>query len=70
MKKLTYLFLTTLIVACSSDDSSGDNESNACNGDNPVYLAANGVTIKACANSNVGDEGVIDGITYLSLIHI
>ena len=29
MKKLTYLFLALLIVACSSDDnSSSDNESN------------------------------------------
>ena len=37
MKKLIYLFLTLLIVSCSSDDSS-DNESNACNGDNPVFF--------------------------------
>jgi len=64
MKKLIYLFLTLLIVSCSSDDSS-DNESNACNGDNPIYLADNGITIKACDDANVGDTGEIDGVTYI-----
>ena len=63
MRKLIYLFLTVLFVACSSTDSV-DNESNACNGDNPIYLANNGLTIKACEWSNAGDAGLIDGITY------
>ena len=63
MRKLIYLFLTVLIVSCSSDDEGG-NEANACNGDNPVYIADNGVTIKACEWANVGDTGVIDGVTY------
>ena len=31
---------------------------------NPVYLDANGVTIKARDWANVGDSGVINGITY------
>ena len=62
MKKLIYLFLALIIVACSDDG--GDNESNACNGDNPIYLASNGITIKARECSNVGDTGVIDGVTY------
>ena len=47
MKKLVYLFLTVLIVACSSEDGNNNNQSS-CNGDNPVYLADNGITIKAC----------------------
>ena len=64
MKKLTYLFLALLIVACSNDDGSDDNESNTCNGDNPVYLAPNGVTIKACEWAQIGDTGNIDGFTY------
>ena len=76
MKKLIYLFLTVLIVACSSDDGSNDNNSNdednndgdntalACSGDNPVYLADNGVTIKACDFAIVGDTGVVNGIGY------
>ena len=76
MKKLLYLFLTVLIVACSGEDGGNDNNSNdednndgdntvlTCSGDNPVYLADNGVTIKACDFANVGDTGVINGITY------
>ena len=63
MKKLLYLVLTLLILACNSDNNS-DSVVNPCNGDSIVYLASNGVTIKACANSNVGDEGMIDGIKY------
>jgi hypothetical protein len=63
MKKLIYLALTVLIVACSSDDEGG-NESNACNGDNPVYLADNGITIKGCEWAQIGDAGNIDGFTY------
>ena len=53
MKKLIYLFLAVLIVACSSEDNNNDNNPNdgdntvlVCNGDNPVYLADNGITIK------------------------
>ena len=34
------------------------------NCDGVVYLDANGITIKACTIANVGDTGVIDGITY------
>ena len=55
MKKLLYLFLTLLIAGCSGEDNNNDNNPNdgdntllICNGDNPVYLADNGVTIKAC----------------------
>ena len=29
-----------------------------------VYLAENGITIKACEDANVGDTGVINGVTY------
>ena len=70
MKKLIYLFLTVLIVACSGEDSNnqdnndGDNNQSSCNGDNPVYLADNGVTIKACEDAQIGDTGNINGFTY------
>ena len=75
MKKLIYLFLTVLIVGCSGEDSNnqdnndqdnndGDNTVINCSGDNPVYLADNGVTIKACDFASVGDTGVINGVTY------
>jgi surface protein len=69
MKKLIYIFLTVLIVGCSGEDSNNnpndeDNTLLICNGDNPVYLAENGITIKACEDASVGDTGVIDGVTY------
>jgi len=66
MKKLLYLFLTVLIVACSSEDGGidGDNNQSSCNGDNPVYLADNGVTIKACDDAEVYSTGIINGETY------
>ena len=66
MKKIIYLFLTVLIVACSSDDSNnqdnndGDNNQSSC----PIYLDSNGITIKACDDANVGDTGVVNGVTY------
>ncbi|MGK0387188.1 MAG: surface protein [Patiriisocius sp.] len=69
-EKLLYLILTLLIVACSSNDSNdgenndGDNNQSSCNGDNPVYLADNSVTIKACDFASVGDTGVVNGVTY------
>ena len=66
MKKLLYLFLTVLIVSCSGEDNNngGDNNQSSCNGDNPVYLADNGITIKACDFASVGDTGVVNGVTY------
>ena len=32
---------------------------------NPIYLDANGVTIRAYDWSNVGDKGIIDGVEYI-----
>ena len=46
------------------DDDEGDNEVNEPSNCDVVYLASNGVTIKACDDANVGDTGVIDGVTY------
>ena len=28
------------------------------------YLADNGITIKACNDANIGDTGVVNGVTY------
>jgi surface protein len=73
MKKLTYLFLALIIVACSDDSSDNSNNNGGDNEDNEqslceeiglIYLDTNGVTIKACEYANVGDTGVIDGVTY------
>ena len=73
MRKLIYLFLTVLIVACSgSDDSGGGGDNGGGDGgsnsviciDNSVYLDDNGITIKACEDANVGDIGTINGVEY------
>ena len=67
MKKLIYLFLVITIVACGGKNSSNDS-GNAGNdnstGDNPVYLDANGITIKAREWAEVGAMGEINGVTY------
>ena len=74
MKKLTYLFLALLIVACSSDDSRDISDvlggpqiiqSPSCNGENPIYLADNGVTIIAKECAEVLNTGVINGVMYV-----
>jgi len=57
MKKLLYLFLA-ITVACSSDNN---NVPANCD---VVYLADNGVTIKACPDANVGDAGAVNGVAY------
>ena len=59
MKKLIYLFLAVLIVACSGDDGNNNNQSSC-----PIYLDSNGITIKACEDASVGDTGVVNGVTY------
>ena len=67
MRKLIYLFLGLLIFACSSDDNSSSDNNEPSNCD-VVYLADNGITIKACGDANVGDTGVVNGITSSMLI--
>ena len=62
MKKILLFFLA-LTVACSSGDDSSDNNNPPANCD-VVYLDANGVTIKACPDANIGESGEINGVTY------
>ena len=62
MKKLLYLLLA-ITVACSSGDDSSDNNNPPANCD-VVYLDANGVTIKACPDAQIGDTGNVNGFTY------
>ena len=58
MKKLIYLLVGLLLIACSDDTTS---ETGNCSGDQVIYLAENGITVKACEDANVGDTGVIGG---------
>ncbi len=55
MKKLILLLFIPLVFTCSSDSSDDSN---------PLYLDANGVTIKARDWAVAGDSGEIDGVTY------
>ena len=53
MKKvLTFISFVLIIAACESIPP------------NPLYLDANGVTIKAHKWAKIGDEGIIDGVRY------
>ena len=62
MKKYFFLTIILLVFACSSDSS--DDNTNNVDDTNPVYLDANGVTIKARDWAVVGDSGVVNGIGY------
>ena len=59
MKKLIYLFLTVLVVACSGDDSNSDS------GDNTSSNAAGPIDLEAtCANENYLDLNDTSGTIY------
>ena len=64
MKKLILLLFIPLVFGCSDDD---EDNTNPIDDTNPVYLDANGVTIKAIDWAIVGDSGVINGITYTNV---
>ena len=55
------LVVVRMEIVIDEDNNDGDNTVLICSGDNPVYLADNGVTIKACDDANVGDTGVVNG---------
>ena len=60
MKKLILILLfIPLVFSCTTDKDEVDNDE-----DNPVFLAPNGVTIKAKDWAVVGDQGEINGVTY------
>ena len=57
-------FLTNAFGEFYGNEVSFITTEEPVNCDDVVYLADNGVTIKACDDANVGDTGVIDGVTY------
>ena len=56
----TRTFLTNAFGEFYGNEISFTTSEDSCG----VYLAANGVTIKAYECANIGDTGVIDGVTY------
>jgi surface protein len=57
-------FLTNALGDFYGNEVSFLTTDEPVNCDNVVYLAENGITIKACEDANVGDTGVIDDVTY------
>ncbi|MFT7156927.1 MAG: hypothetical protein ACI8Q1_001942, partial [Parvicella sp.] len=70
------IIIGTTLSSCSEDNvTTNTNNTNTtdstkgetldCSNGGAVYLDANGVTIKACPNAQVGDTGYIDGKMYI-----
>jgi len=57
-------FLTNALGEFYGNEVSFMTNQAICDGNNPIYLDTNGVTIKACVYANVGDIGEINGVTY------
>ena len=57
-------FLTNALGEFYGNEVSFITNQAICDGNNPIYLDTNGVTIKACDDANVGDIGEINGVTY------
>jgi len=64
MKKLIYLSLTILLVSFTNGSSGISNPESICDADNPVYIADNGITIKAKEWAKTGATGTIEGLIY------
>ena len=62
-QKLCYIiFSLFLIIGCSTPEGfEGDADRDETN---PIYLASNGLTVKAKDWASVGDSGIINGIEY------
>ena len=62
MKNLIYCLFAFILLGCS--ENSNDFELQNIDPLNPVYLDANGITIKAKDWAVFGDSGSINGVTY------
>lgn len=60
-RRLLLMFVFILILSCSKEN---DTDPLAQQAGNPVYLDANGITVKAREWAKVGDKGKINGIEY------
>lgn len=64
MKKLLYLSLTILLVSFTNVTSGISNPKSVTDAENPVYIADNGITIKAKEWAAIGATGTIGPHTY------
>ena len=64
MKKLIYLSLTILLVSFTNGNSGILIPESIFDADNPVYIADNGITIKAKEWAKTGATGTIEGLIY------
>lgn len=60
-KPLFFVFFVLSILGCSKES---DSEPVIQEARNPVYLDANGITVKAHDWAKPGDKGTIDGVEY------
>ena len=58
-------FLTNFLGEFYGNEVSFTTSEGFCNNGEAVYLADNGITIKACPDANIGDIGVINGVEYI-----
>lgn len=68
MRTAYYLLSSTLsiffLLSCGTDANNNDSDPDENDEDLIEFkLALNGITIK-CTDANVGDMGVVDGVTY------
>ena len=64
MKKITYLTLTLILVSFTNSTSVISDPESITDLDNPVYVADNGITIKAKEWAKIGATGIIANLTY------
>ena len=64
MKKLIVFALSFLMFACSEETTKLDEKTSETT-TNPVYLDANGVTVKAKDWAGIGSKGTINGVEYI-----
>ena len=65
MKRLFVIALSFLMIACSEETAKLDETSkNTVDDLNPVYLAENGITIKAKDWAGIGAKGTVNDIKY------
>ena len=64
MKKITYLIFTLILVSFTNSTSVISDTASIADIDNPLYVADNGITIKAKEWAKIGATGIIANLSY------